>query len=248
MLIDTHCHLFDEGYDIKEVVESADVLGVSCLILGGSSKEDNIGNIDICKEYNNIYTTLGFHPSFASVVTDDDLDNLKKQLNYEKVVGIGEIGLDYHYGKDDRLLQIELFRKQLKIAEEHSLPVVIHTRDAIMETYEILKEYNVKGVIHCFSGSFEMAKKFIDLGFLLGIGGVVTFSNSKLSSVVKELDLKNIVLETDSPYLSPFRGCKNEPKNTREVANFIAELKGISIEEVEKITTSNAIRLFDLSL
>jgi len=246
MLIDTHCHLFNEDYDIDKVIFDAYENGVCYFILGSSDMKDNFGNISLCEKYPNIYTTLGFHPSEASKLIDSDISLLEEYLGCNKVVGIGEIGLDYHYGKGDREAQIKLFRRQLEIASRYSLPVVIHTRDAIMETYEILKEYHVKGIIHCFSGSLEMAHKFIDLGFLLGIGGVITFSNSKLSSVVKEIDLEHIVLETDSPYLSPFRGQKNEPKNVKKIANFIAELKGVSLEKVEKITTSNAAGLFDL--
>jgi TatD DNase family protein len=249
-MFDTHLHLVNEGYeDLDKVINDAKEVGVLYLILGGCSKNDNISSIELCKNYDNLFLTLGYHPSEVNDFMDNDLLLLEKQIvdNKDKVVGIGEIGLDYHYGKDNRSLQIELFQKQILLAKKYGLPIVIHTRDAISETYDILKDSGVKGVIHCFSGSLEMAKKFIELGFYLGIGGVVSFSNSKLGDVVREIDLSHIVLETDSPYLSPFRGVKNEPKNIKVIAERIAFLKGVSVSDVEKITSANAISLFDLN-
>ena len=192
--------------------------------------------------------TIGFHPEFCNDIKESDYQDLINTIkNNKKIVGIGEIGLDYHYGKEDRIKQIELFERQLSIAEEYNLPVVIHTRDAMEETYNILKKYKVKGIMHCYSGSYEMAKKFIDLGFYLGIGGVVTFKNSKLKDVVGKIDMNNIVFETDSPYLSPFRGEKNESANIKYICEFVANLKNISAVEVEKITTSNASSIFDFN-
>ena len=173
---------------------------------------------------------------------------LEEQLKHKKVVGVGEIGLDYHYGKEDRDKQIELFEKQLKIAEKNILPVVIHSRDATEDTINILKKYNVRGVMHCFSGSIETAKIYTSMGFLLGIGGVVTFKNSNLFKVVEEVGIENIVLETDSPYLTPepFRGKKNSSKYIPYIAKRIAEILNISVEEVGKITSNNASSMFDL--
>lgn len=247
MFVDTHCHLYDEDYDLDSVISGADLDGVKYLVLGSSSYEDNIGNLELCESYDNLFVTLGYHPDCANSFDFSLLDSLRDSLKSSKVVGIGEIGLDYHYGKENIDEQKELFIKQLEIAEEFNLPVVIHTRDATFDTYDILSRYKVKGIIHCFSGSLEMAKKFIDLGFYLGIGGVVTFKNSKLGSVVREVGLENIVLETDSPYLSPFRGEKNEPKNVKIVAEYIANLLDVSVLEVGEVTTSNAFRVFDLS-
>lgn len=248
-MFDTHLHLVNEDYDnIDKVIEDANEAGVSYLILGGCSKEDNISNIALCKEYSNLFTTVGYHPSEVNSLDDSDFLLLEKQIcdNKDKVLGLGEIGLDYHYGKDDRKLQIEVFKKQLYIAKKYKLPVIIHTRDAMQETYDILKDSGVNGIIHCFSGSKDMADKFIELGFYLGIGGVVTFSNSKLGDVVKEINLSHIVLETDSPYLSPFRGERNEPKNIKVIAEKIAFIKGLSVDEVAKITSDNVRILFDL--
>ena len=170
---------------------------------------------DVCTfvdNYNIVYATIGFHPDQASKYTDTDLLKLRELcLKYKKIVGIGEIGLDYHYGKENRDEQIILFKKQLDLASELNLPVVIHSRDATKDTVDILKNYSLNGVIHCFSGSLEIAKEYIKMGFLLGIGGVVTFKNSKLPLVVKEIPLESIVLETDSPYLTPtpYRGSVN---------------------------------------
>ncbi len=249
-MFDTHLHLVNEGYDnIDKVINDAVESGVLYLILGGCSKGDNISNIDLCKNYNNLFVTVGYHPSEVNKLDDSDFLLLEKQIcdNKNKVLGIGEIGLDYHYGKEDRELQIEVFKKQLSIAKKYELPVVIHTRDAMQETYDILKDSGVKGIIHCFSGSKEMADKFVEIGFYLGIGGVVTFSNSKLGDVVKEIDLSHIVLETDSPYLSPFRGERNEPKNIKVIAEKVAFIKSLSFNDVAKITSDNTIRLFDLS-
>ena len=173
-------------------------------------------------------------------------------VSCSRIVAIGEIGLDYYWRKDNKEKQRDLFQKQLDLAVKHQMPVVIHCRDAIQELYDILSQYKgkVKGVIHCFSGSYEMARAFIELGFVLGIGGVLTFKNSKLYQVVEKLPLSSIVLETDSPYLTPepHRGEMNESKYIPLVAEKIAQIKRISLSEVEKITTDNAKRVFDLPI
>ena len=246
MLIDTHLHLINEDYDIDGVIENAKSNDVLKLIVSGADLEDNFLNLSELDDKDNIYFTCGYHPEVAEKVTNSDIDKLEKLLSNKKVVAVGEIGLDYYYSKDNKERQKELFRKQLDLAVKYNLPVVIHTRDAFMDTYDILKEYNLKGVIHCFSGSIENAKRYIDLGFLLGIGGVVTFKNSKLKDVVKEIGIEHIVLETDSPYLSPDRGEKNEPANIRKIALFISEYLEIPFETVQEITTSNAEKLFKL--
>lgn len=248
MLIDTHLHLFNEDYDIDEVISRAMDAGVKYLIVSGSDLVDNKFNEKLLDTYDNVFLSVGYHPSCALDVSDEDLNYLEDLIKLDRVVAIGEIGLDYHYGKDDRDKQIELFRFQLDLAVRYNLPVVIHTRDAFLDTYNILKEYNLKGVIHCFSGSVEVAKKYLSLGYYLGIGGVVTFKNSKLKDVVKEIGLSKIVLETDSPYLSPYRGEVNEPCNVRYICDFISEYLGISFDEVSLVTTGNACRLFDLDV
>ncbi len=251
MLVDTHLHLSTEDYhedEIKDVLKQARRNKVEKYIVCGCSKSE-IKNV--LKQYlhdKDIYLALGYHPEFADVVHKEDLAILKKWLQNENVVAVGEIGLDYHYNKENKTRQQRIFCEQLKLAEELNLPVVIHSRDAIEDTYRILSKYKVRGVLHCFSGSYEMAMKFIKLGFYLGIGGVITFKNSKLKDVVAKIGLEHIVLETDSPYLSPepYRGKKNGPQNIYHIASFLADLFNISIEEVAKITTANACNLFDL--
>ncbi len=245
MLVDTHLHLINEGYDIDEVIKKANDNGVKKLIVSGSVLSDNFLNLKSIKK-DNVFFTCGFHPEFAGKITEKDLSSLEELLKNEKVVGVGEIGLDYHYTKDNKNEQIELFRKQLDLAKKYNLPVVIHTRDAFLDTFNILKEYDLKGVIHCFSGSYEVALQYINLGYLLGIGGVVTFKNSNLKDTVKKIGIKKVVLETDSPYLSPFRGEKNEPANVKIIAEFLSNYLEIPIEDISKFTTNNAESIFNI--
>lgn len=250
MFIDTHCHLSSEDYDdIDLVIKENRENKISKIIVSGCDYKSIVESLELSKKYDDMYLTIGFHPSEASITTDKEIAFLKEQLKDEKVVGIGEIGLDYHYGKEDIDLQKSLFEKQLQIAEELNLPVVIHSRDATKDTIDILKKYKVHGVIHCFSGSVETAKEYISMGFLLGIGGVVTFKNSKLYEVVEEVGLSNIVLETDSPYLTPepYRGQKNSSKYIPYIALRVAEILKTSVTNVATTTTKNACLLFDLT-
>lgn len=250
MYIDTHCHLSREDYDdIDKVIEENKNANVDKIVVSSCSRESIEEVMDLKDRYDMVYVTIGYHPEYADTVSQSDLDNLKSLLGEKKIIGIGEIGLDYHYTKDTKDKQIWLFEEQLKIAEEFNLPVVIHSRDATMDTINTLKKYKVKGIIHCFSGSLETANIYISMGFLLGIGGVVTFKNSKLKDVVKELSLESIVLETDSPYLTPvpFRGKINSSKYLEFIANFIADIKNISVDELAEITSRNASSLFDFN-
>ena len=248
MYIDTHCHLSIEDYDdIDKVIEENKNANVDKIVVSGCSRESIEEVMDLKDRYDMVYVTIGYHPEYADTVTESDLDYLKSLLGEKKIIGIGEIGLDYHYTKENKDKQIWLFEEQLKIADVFNLPVVIHSRDATMDTINTLKKYKVKGIIHCFSGSLETANIYISMGFLLGIGGVVTFKNSKLKDVVKEVPSESIVLETDSPYLAPvpFRGEINSSKYLEYIANFIAEIKNISVEELAEITSRNASSLFD---
>ena len=244
-MIDTHCHIFNEYYNnIDDILNK---MKENIIIISGTNDLDNQEVIKLCNEYPNVYGTLGIHPT--ENVTDDSFTFIEKNINNSKIVAIGEIGLDYYWNKDEN--QKIKFIKQLDLARKYNKPVVIHSRDATAETYEILKEYqDLKKVIHCYSGSLEMALKFIKINCKLGIGGVITFKNSKLKDVVKEIDLKYILLETDSPFLTPepLRGTKNEPYNIIYVAKKIAEVKNISLEMVLKQTTMNAIAQFDLPI
>ena len=249
MFIDTHCHLSKEDYDdIDLVIKENRENNISKIIISGCSRDSIFESIELSRRYEEVYLTLGYHPSEVNTVTDDDLLELENLLKLDKVVGLGEIGLDYYYGKDDKNEQIELFRKQLVIAEKLDIPVVIHSRDAVEDTINILKEFDLTGVIHCFSGSVETAKIYTSMGYMLGIGGVVTFKNSNLYKVVEEVGIKNIVLETDSPYLAPtpFRGQKNSSKYIPLIAEKISDILEISLEEVGNETTKNACSMFDL--
>ena len=250
MYIDTHCHLSSEDYDdISEVILENRKNGIDKIIISGCTRDSIKESLDIAKEYDDVYVTIGYHPSEASSTTEEDLLLLEKQIQERHVVGIGEIGLDYHYGKEDILLQQQLFRNQLEIAKKYKLPVVIHSRDATQDTISILEEYpEVIGDIHCFSGSIETAQKYISMGYKLGIGGVVTFKNSNLFKVVEAVGIQNILLETDSPYLTPepFRGHINSSKYVPYIAKRVSEILNISEELVGEITSSNASSLFDL--
>lgn len=250
MMIDTHCHLNKEDYEnLDQVIKN---MGNNIMIVSTASPQDIEEVINLCETHENIYGTIGIHPEFADTYTEDDLKRVEQYLNHPKIVGIGEIGLDYHYTKENKEKQKELFIKQINLANQYKKTIVIHTRDAILDTYNILeteKDPNIKCDLHCYSGSLEMAKKFINLNATFGIGGVLTFKNEKkLKEIVKELELKYFVLETDSPYLTPepYRGHTNEPKNIYYVAQKIAELKDKNIEEILEITTKNAIKQFDI--
>lgn len=250
MYIDTHCHISKEDYsDIDLLVKENIDNKVNKVIVSGCTKESIVETLELIDKYDSLYATIGYHPSEVNITTDEDLVLLEEQLKHKKVVGVGEIGLDYHYGKEDIEKQKELFRKQLSIAERNNLPVVIHSRDATQDTINILKEYpNVVGDIHCFSGSLETARIYINMGYYLGIGGVVTFKNSNLSDVVKEIGLDRILLETDAPYLTPepYRGKVNSSKYIPVIAEKIANILNISVDEVANTTTNNANILFDL--
>ena len=252
MFIDTHMHIGDDfGIEPDLYVKNASDAQVEVLIASFCEKDDIMLSTKFVEKYKNLYACIGYHPEVSNKIVEKDYEILEEMVkNNPKIVAIGEIGLDYYWNKDNKDKQREVFCKQLEIAEKLKLPVVIHSRDSINETYEILKKYKVSGVIHCFSGSLEMAKKFISLGFLLGIGGVVTFKNSKLFEVIEKLELTNIVLETDSPYLTPEpnRGKTNESSNIFYIAQKIAKIKNIPLENVAKITTENAIRTFDLPI
>lgn len=250
MMIDTHCHLSKNDYDnLEEVINN---MQDNIMIASGADKSYNKEVIDLINKYNNIYGTIGLHPDEADSYKDEDLIYIEKNLSNHKIVGIGEIGLDYSREGIDKEKQASLFLKQLDLARKYKLPVVIHSRDSILDTFNILKNYkDLKIVLHCFSSSVEMAKEFIKIGAKLGIGGVVTFKNGKkLQEVVKEISLDNLLLETDSPYLTPepYRGKTNEPYNISLVAKKIAEIKNIDIEEVYKKTTQNAINVYNIEM
>ena len=248
MLIDTHCHLYKEYYDdIESIIELSKQNKVMYYINNGCDAKSNIEVLESVEKYPNVYGALGIHPENVLNYTLDDIKFIEDNLSNKKIVAIGEIGLDYYYSKENKNEQIELLELQLKLAEEYNMPVIIHSREATEDTINTLKKYKVKGVIHSFSGSLEIAKIYIKMGYLLGINGVVTFKNCNLKDVLKEIPIDNIVLETDSPYLTPvpYRGSQNNPSHILDIAKFIGEVYGINVDEVMRITTENAKKLYN---
>lgn len=250
MYIDTHCHILKEEYsNIDELITECKLKNVNKIIISGCELNNIEESIEISNKYENIYLSLGYHPREASKITNIDIENLKnKIIQNKKVVAIGEIGLDYYWSKDNKEEQKKLFNCMLNLAEELNLPVVIHSRDAFQDTYDILKKRNLKGVIHCFSGNLENAKMYISIGYKLGIGGVLTFKNSKLKDVIKFIDLNHIITETDSPYLAPepYRGKQNSPINIPIIVQEIAKQKNVDIKEVETKIENNVKELFQI--
>lgn len=251
MIIDTHCHLDIKDYDnLEEVIKNMDG---NYMIASGYNLESNKHVIELINKYDNIFGTIGLHPSDVTEDYESDLLFIESNINNPKIVGVGEIGLDYYWEKDNKELQKEVFIKQIELARKYNKTIVIHSREAILDTYNILDEHlgNNKAVLHCYSSNIEMAKRFKKFNIKFGIGGVLTFKNSsKLKEVVKELDLSDLLLETDSPYLTPepYRGKKNEPSYTKYVAEAIAKIKEVEYEKVLEITNQNAISQFDLNI
>ena len=246
MLIDTHCHLSSDDYDnLDEIIKEMNGL----MIANGCGDASNKEVLELINKYQNVYGALGIHPEEIESITKDSFKLIEDNINNKRIVAIGEIGLDYYWTKDNINKQKEIFEYQVRLAEKYNKPVIVHSRDSIQDTYDILKKYNVKGSIHCFSSSLEMANNFIKLGYKIGIGGTITFKNSKkIQEIVKSIDLENILIETDSPYLSPepFRGQKNKPSNVYYVAKKISEIKNIDLDTVLKITYENSVKMFDL--
>ena len=233
--VDTHCHVFKSDYEnIDEVLENA------------SNNETNKEVLDLILKYPNMYGAIGIHPEDIDGATQEDIKFIEVNLSNEKIVAIGEIGLDYYYTKENKEKQIKLFETQLALAEKYNIPVIVHSRDATEDTINSLKKFKCKGVIHSFSGSLETAKIYIKMGYLLGVNGVITFKNSKIKEVIKEVGLENVVLETDSPYLTPepFRGKQNNPGHVFEVAKFVADLYNISLEELAEQTNKNITNMY----
>lgn len=250
MFVDTHCHISYEDYDnIDELIMNIKNSKVEKIIANGTDMKSNLFVLELVRKYDIVYGALGFHPTELDDFSYDYLDWLDKNIDNDKIVALGEIGLDYHYENTNKERQIDVLRRQLDIAAKHNKPIIFHCRDAIGDTYDILKKYNLKGTMHAYSGSLDMALKFIKLGYCLGVGGVVTFKNAKnIIEVIKNIDLKYIVLETDAPFLTPepYRGKKNDSSFIYLVAEKIALIKEISCSDVAHITSDVASELFDL--
>ena len=219
------------------------------MILNGTDPSSNREILELSAKYENVHAALGYFPSFADDFTDDDICLLDQQLKSDEVIAVGEIGLDYYHTKDNMNRQKELFEKMLELSEKHCLPVIVHSRKAMQDTFDIVKEHTAVGSLHCYQGSAEMAREFIKLGFYIGIGGPVTHENNKkIKKMIKNVDINHMLVETDSPYLSPqeMRKEKNTPLNLKYITRKIAEELDMEEEEVIKITAENAKRLFKL--
>lgn len=254
-IIDVHAHYEDEKYDDDrdQVINRQFENGVEYIINAGAGIESSKGAIEVAKKYDNIYCTIGVHPEFVD--KGENVDNLRKlyeENNNEKIVAIGEIGLDYHYTKENKEKQKKLFKDQLEFAYEVGLPVQIHSRDASIDTIEVLENTKKKPnkiMFHCFDLNFETAKYIIKKGYSVSLGGNITYKRKSLAyEVLREIPIESIMTETDSPYLSPEskRGERNESKNIADVINKIAEIRDMSVEEVINKTYENAVKFYGL--
>ncbi len=254
MIFDTHAHYNDEAFDKdrEKLLDSFKENGVGNVVTIGACPDTSRTALELAKKYDFMYAAIGTHPYDIEKLNEEEIEWLIQTSADPKVVAIGEIGLDYHYDEPDRKLQEYWFRRQVEVARQVKLPVVIHSRDAAEDTMNIIKDskcYECGGVIHCYSYSAEMAKEYVNMGFYIGVGGVVTFKNGKkLKEVVKTISIDNIVIETDSPYLAPepHRGKRNDSTYLKFVVMTIAALKGISEEEVIRITEENARKMYGI--
>ena len=253
MLFDTHAHMDDRAFDEDrgELLENLPKQGIQLLMNPGCSLASSYNTSRLSQEYDYIYAAVGSHPDVADEVTESVLEEYRKlcKLN-PKIKAIGEIGLDYHYEDIPREIQLRAFRMQMALARELGLPAIVHERDAHEDGMKVLKEFpDVTGVFHCYSGSAEMAKELIKRGWYIGFTGVLTFKNArKAIEVASSIPLERIVLETDCPYMSPepFRGKRNDPGKLYRMAEKLAEIRGLTVEEIHRITTENGKRLYRL--
>lgn len=256
MIIDTHAHYDDEAFDEDRevVIQKLKESGIELVVNVGASMKTSENTVNLCKAYDFFYGAVGVHPNEVGEMNEVAMDKLREYTKLSKIVAVGEIGLDYYWDEPDRDIQKVWFERQLILAKEVNLPVIIHSRDAAKDTLDLLSSSEFKnkvtGVIHCFSYGVEMAREYLNLGYDLGIGGVLTFNNArKLKEVVEYIPLERMVLETDCPYLAPVpnRGKRNSSLNLPFVVAQIAQLKGISEEEVIRVTNQNAKRLYRIS-
>jgi len=255
MLIDSHAHLEMHEFknDLDEVVQRAKEAGIGYIFTVGTEKRDWKRALEIANAHSFIYVILGVHPHNAKEIDGETYELLKRLCQNEKVKAYGEIGLDFFRNLSPRPLQLKRFREQVGLAKDLGLPIVIHDRDAHRETVEILKSEKAEacgGIIHCFSGDYQMAKECIEMGFCISIPGTITFKNAEaFQEVVRKLPLESLLVETDAPYLAPvpFRGKRNEPSYVRYTAQKVSEIKKVSFEKVAEVTTENALRVFKLN-
>ncbi|MED3662450.1 TatD family hydrolase [Ureibacillus sp. FSL K6-8385] len=256
MFIDTHVHLNADQFqeDLQEVIDRALAAKIEKMVVVGFDRKTIERAMNLIEKYECLYAVIGWHPVDAIDCTEKELTWIEELTHHPKVVGIGETGLDYHWDKSPKEVQQELFRRQIRLAQKVNLPIVIHNREATGDVVRILREENaqtVGGVMHCFSGSVETARECIKMNFMISLGGPVTFKNARMPKLVaKEIPLEHLLIETDAPYLAPhpYRGKRNEPSFVPLVAEEIARLKEISVEEVAKATTENAKKIFRLDV
>lgn len=251
MIADTHTHLLDEKFseDMDAVITALADNGVCFIVENGTNTDDSKKAVMLAEKYSNVYAAVGIHPHDAVTLDDSAMEKLRSLASHKKVVAIGEIGLDFHYDFSPRDVQAQAFERQIQLAKEVGLPIVVHSREAAQLTFDMLKDEDVRGEIHCFSASAQMAEEYVKKGFYIGLGGAVTFKNSKKTREVAEVvPLEKILLETDCPYMTPepFRGKRNEPSYTLYTAKKIAEIKKIDLEEVISRTTENAKIFFGI--
>lgn len=254
MIFDSHAHYDDEAFeeDRDLLLSSMQANGIDTIVNVGASIESSGSSLQLAETYDFIYAAVGVHPSDTDELNEENYLELCKLMDKEKVVAVGEIGLDYYWDTPSRDIQKKWFVRQLNTAVEKNKPVIIHSRDAAADTLDIMKAekpWDQGGVIHCFSYSVEMAREYLNHGFYIGIGGVLTFHNAKkLKEVAEYVPLNQIVLETDCPYLAPVpnRGKRNSSLNLTYVADMLAEIKGIAREEIERVTYENACRLYKI--
>lgn len=248
MFTDTHCHiLFDKFYDPMNVIDNLERDNIRRIIINGFNIKSNCEVIDLINN-KNVYGALGIHPDNISDFNDEAKNFINENIKNKKIIAIGEIGLDYFHNKENKKEQLEMLDYFLGLAEKNDLPVIIHSREATGDLLELLKKHKCKGIIHCFSGSLETAREYIKLGYKLGIGGVLTFKNCNLKDVLKEIDLKYILLETDSPYLAPvpLRGLPNEPVNVNIIADYLCLIYNVSLEELSDTLEDNFNDVFNI--
>ncbi len=248
-MIDTHCHIYDSEMENAEGIIREALKNDIHMILNGTDPSSNREVLELASKYDNVHAALGYLYTFADDVTEGDISLLDSQLSDDNVVAVGEIGLDYYITKDNKDQQKRLFEKMLALAEKHDLPVIVHSRKSMQDTYDILSKHSAVGSLHCYQGSAEMASQFIKLGFYIGVGGPVTHvNNKKVIKTVKKVDSDHILVETDSPYLSPEekRGEQNTPLNLRYIVGKIADVRDMREEEVMELTTGNAKKLFKI--
>ncbi|WP_062051210.1 TatD family hydrolase [Bacillus sp. JCM 19034] len=254
MLFDTHVHLNADQFqdDLEVVIDRAKAAGVQNMVVVGFDELTIKRAIELVETYEWMYAAVGWHPVDAIDMTDEHLQWLEHLASHPKVVALGEMGLDYHWDKSPKEVQKEVFRKQIALAKKVELPIIIHNREADQDIVDILREENaseVGGIMHCFGGSIEIAQQCIDMNFYISLGGPVTFKNAKRpKQVAKAISLDRLLIETDCPYLAPHpnRGKRNEPAYVRLVAEQIAELKEVDLEEIMKATTANAKKIFNI--